>query len=192
MGVNITSYKYNAPVIAIDKNERISSWFQQLVAEKTGGAITKDLTPFQIRAKIYSIEEQLKKEVEEGNIKDQNEEYVINHIFTEGVYCREMHIPAGHLVVGKLHKHPLINFISKGRVTVITEQNGVEEYVAPCTFVSPAGTKRLLFTHEDTIWSGIHPTHETDLSKIEDEFIAKSYDELGWEQPTLIENKEKV
>ena len=115
--------------------------------------------------------------VKEGAFTDVNDQYFLKHTFADGVYCREMHIPAGHVVVGKIHKHEHINFISKGRVTVITELGGIEEHTAPCTLVSPAGVKRLLITHEDTIWSVVHVTQERDLKKIEDLVIAPSYDD---------------
>lgn len=165
-----------------------SDWFQWQVGVLTGSRVTKDTTPIEIRKKICEVEQKMVSAVKDGEMIDENLGYIVNHFFSEGVYRREMHIPAGHIIVGKLHKHELVNIITKGRVTVITEQCGVEEFVAPIVFTSPAGTKRLLFTHEDTVWSGIHPTYETDLAKIEDEFIAKTYTEIGLEQPNLIEH----
>ena len=35
-----------------------------------------------------------------------------------------------------------------------------------------------MYALEDTVWTTIHVTEETDLEKIEDYVIAKSYDEL--------------
>ena len=101
----------------------------------------------------------------------------VKHIFAPGVYAREIFIPAGSLVVGKIHKHAHLNFITKGRVKVATE-TGAREYEAPYTFVSEVGTKRAVYAIEDTIWTTIHVTDETDLEKIEDYVIAKSYDDL--------------
>ncbi len=67
----------------------------------------------------------------------------------------------------------------------MTEQGGVELLTAPCTMVSPAGTKRVLLTHEDTVWTTIHATDETDIQKLEDEIITvESYTELGMVEPT--------
>jgi hypothetical protein len=34
-----------------------------------------------------------------------------------------------------------------------------------------------VYVLEDTVWTTYHPTEETDLGKIEDHVIAKSYDE---------------
>ena len=47
----------------------------------------------------------------------------------------------------------------------------------PLTMVSPAGTKRAVYAKTDVVWTTIHLTNETDLEKIEEETIAKSYQE---------------
>jgi len=103
------------------------------------------------------------------------------HHFAPGNYAREMHIPPRVVIVGKLHKHAHINIISKGKITVVTEHEGVQTLEAPCTFISKPGTKRVVCAHEETVWTTIHPTNETDLDKIEAEVIAKTYDEIELE-----------
>ena len=100
----------------------------------------------------------------------------VTHHFAPGVYCREIFMPAGAVVVGKIHKHAHMNIISKGRVIVSTEF-GKAEFSAPYSFVSEPGTKRAVCVIEDCIWTTIHPTEETDLEKIEDHVIAKTFDE---------------
>ena len=102
---------------------------------------------------------------------------VVRHIFAPGCYAREMTIPKGTLIIGKIHKHAHLNIISKGSVQVATEFGPVN-FQAPHTFVSEVGTKRAVHALEDTVWTTIHITEETDLEKIEDYVIAKSYEEL--------------
>lgn len=97
---------------------------------------------------------------------------VIHH-FSYGVYGRELRIPAGTILTGKIHKFPQLNVLLKGEMSVLTE-NGIERVRAPFVVSSPAGTKRIAYTHEDCAWLTVHGTHETDLQKIEDHFIAKS------------------
>ncbi len=103
-------------------------------------------------------------------------EQPVAHYFAPGLYARECTLLKDSLVVGKIHKHAHINTISKGRVLVSTEF-GTDELCAPCTFVSIPGTKRAVLALEETIWTTYHPTEETDLEKIEEHVIAKSYDE---------------
>lgn len=102
----------------------------------------------------------------------------VKHHFAPGSYGREMTLPAGMVVVGKIHKHAHINVISKGRVQVFTEQAGVLELAAPCTFVSSPGTKRVVHVLEETVWTTVHVTDKTDLAKIEREVIATDFMEV--------------
>lgn len=93
-----------------------------------------------------------------------------------GVYGRKMLIPAGVILVGKIHKHESINILLKGTIAVATE-TGIELLHAPHTFIAPAGVKRVGQAVTDTEWICFHGTHETNLEKIEEEFIAQSYEE---------------
>lgn len=97
------------------------------------------------------------------------------HHFAPGAYAREIFLPADTIVIGKIHKHGHLNFITQGEVSVVTEF-GTERYKAPYTFVSLPLTKRALYTHSDTIWTTVHVTTETDLTKLEEELIWPSYD----------------
>jgi hypothetical protein len=102
----------------------------------------------------------------------------VTHHFAPGAYGREIFIPAGSLVVGKIHKHAHLNVISQGECSVYTE-DGIREFKAPHTFVSQPGTKRVVLARTDLVWTTVHVTNETELDKIEDYVIAKSYDELA-------------
>lgn len=101
----------------------------------------------------------------------------LSHNFAPGTYARTCFLPKGTLIVGKIHKHAHQNIVSQGRVTVVTEF-GRMEIQGPYVFTSQPGTKRALYVHEDTYWTTIHLTDETDLMKIEEEIIAKDYDAL--------------
>jgi len=101
----------------------------------------------------------------------------LKHTFADGLYIREMRAPKGMLNVSKLHKTTHPYFILKGEFSVVTE-DGIVRIKAPYWGITKAGTKRVVYFHEDTIWVTVHATNETDLVKIEEELIAKSYDEL--------------
>lgn len=103
----------------------------------------------------------------------------LKHTFAPGVYVREIFIPKGTVVVGKIHKHSHPNFLMSGEVVVVTESGGRENLKAPMSMISKAGTKRIVFAVEDTVWITVHATDEVDLLKIEDHVIAKSYEEFN-------------
>ena len=113
-----------------------------------------------------------------GSVLGDSDLCPLKHNFADGVYVREIFIPKGMIVVGKIHKHSHPNFLMSGDVSVFTEQEGPKRIKAPCSMISPAGTKRVVFSHEDSVWITVHVTNETDLDKIEQEVIAKTYKEL--------------
>ena len=100
----------------------------------------------------------------------------VKHHFAPGLYAREILLPAGVRIIGKIHRHAHINTISAGRVLVFTEF-GSSELVAPVTFVSIPGTKRVVFAIEETMWTTYHPTDEVDLGRIEGHVIAPTFEE---------------
>lgn len=105
--------------------------------------------------------------------------FPLNHSFADGIYCREIRVPAGNFVVTKLFKQEHATFLLKGVVEVITEAGRTLMH-APCSMITPSGTKRLLYVHEDCIWTCVHanPKNERDIDRIEKFVIAESYDEL--------------
>lgn len=105
-------------------------------------------------------------------------EIPVNHHFSKGVYAREIFVPKDSFIVGKIHKHENLNILIKGEMTILSIE-GSARIKAPFTIVSPPGVKRVAFAHEDCIWMTIHGTDERDLGKIEEQFIAKSYEELS-------------
>ena len=106
------------------------------------------------------------------------------HTFGGGMYARTIHIPKGTLLTGEIHNFEHLNIISKGDISVLTE-NGAQRIQAPYIMASPPGTKRVGFAHEDTVWTTIHATTETDVDKIREIFIAKSHDDLLPRQSVL-------
>lgn len=102
----------------------------------------------------------------------------IVHHFSKSVYAREMRLQKGALIVGKIHRYENLNIISQGEVSFVSIDGGELRVRAPYTWVASAGTKRVIYAHEDTIWTTVHGTDETDLEKIEAIFIAKDYDGL--------------
>lgn len=110
----------------------------------------------------------------------------LEHTFVDGAYVRKITMPKGLLGVSKIHKKTHLYFIMKGEVSVLTEE-GLVRIKAPYSGITKAGTKRVLYVHEETEWTTIHVTRETDLEKIEEEVIAKDFLELTTTEKAFIE-----
>jgi len=81
--------------------------------------------------------------------------------FAAGLYAREILIPKGTVLTGKIHCYEHLNFIAFGDISVLTE-NGIERIVGPATIISQPGTKRVGYAHEDTLWTTVHAAKWSD------------------------------
>ena len=100
-------------------------------------------------------------------------ELLTQHYFSPGLYTRALHIPKGCLLTGAIHKYPILNIMMTGDISVLIGEE-VKRIKAPFVIVTPAGSKKIGYAHEYTIWMGVMRTDETDIAKIEDHFVAKS------------------
>ena len=140
------------------------------------------------RQSVQIVEQGMKDQIAAGEIKDTLPDCLLTHHFTPKdekygchAYAREMLIPKGTVIIGKIHRHQHLNFILKGQVSVATEF-GKKYFTGPCVFISEVGLKRAVYAEEDTIWVTVHLTEhsgEDSLDKIEQEVIAPSYEEMG-------------
>lgn len=101
------------------------------------------------------------------------------HHFAPGVYVRQITIPAGVVVVGKLHRTQHVIMLIGGEVTIYTDE-GMQRIAAPRVWQTSPGTKRAIYAHEDATLVTVHPTELTDLDAIEAEII----------QPEMLEHEE--
>lgn len=157
---------------------------------------SNSLVKVEFRESIMNLQNKMNEAIEKGEAKSTLDECTLTHHFSPiqeeygcGTYAREMFIPKGTVVVGKIHRHHYINLIMQGKLTVSSEF-GRQTYVAPCIFVSEPGMKRAIYAEEDSIWVNIHiskHTGEDSLDQIEEEVIAPSYEALG-----LIASKDEL
>lgn len=111
----------------------------------------------------------------------------LKHHFSHGVYGREAHIPKGALVVGRVHKHANMNVLLSGELTVTTDE-GMKRVKAPYLVVSPAGTMRAAYAHEDSVWVTFLGTELTDPDEIKEAFSFERFEEyLAHEQMKQLE-----
>jgi len=96
------------------------------------------------------------------------------HRFTEGLYVREIFMPAGSLVTSKIHNTQHQYFVLKGAVSVWIDE-GVETYIeAPYIGVTEPGTRRVLYIWEDCIWATSHPNPDNEtVEQIEERILEK-------------------
>ena len=156
------------------------------ILQKTNkGSISPNLD---FRDKIIDFESQVREMPD--SVSGNNYLCPLKHSFADNVYIREMFHPKGLIVVGKIHKYAHAFFITKGELTIISEE-GKQRIKAPHYFIAPSGAKRALYAHEDTTLITIHhnPHNITDINQLEEKLISENYDE--YEKFRLSGNQDK-
>jgi hypothetical protein len=140
-------------------------------------------TPEEIRNSILKLESIML------GMVDHHVDIKTTHHFAPGVYMREIFIPKGTTLVGKIHKTEHMNILSQGDITVWTD-SGMKRLLASTVIKSQPGIKRVGYAHEDSVWITVHPTEETDLEKLEEILIAKNFDDvLEYKNKILLEGE---
>jgi hypothetical protein len=100
------------------------------------------------------------------------------HRFTPGLYIREIFMPKDTILTSLLHltTHPF--FVLQGDVSVYYHGVPAQRYKAPYTGITEAGTRRMLYTHEDTIWTTCHVTDLTDPDEIIESITSRDFNPL--------------
>lgn len=90
-----------------------------------------------------------------------------SHHFAEGLYAREITIPADTTLTGAEHSCEHLN-ICIGDITVWTE-DGMKRLTGIHVIRSLPGAKRVGYTHAETRWITVHanPRNEADIARLE-------------------------
>ena len=96
--------------------------------------------------------------------------------FTDGQYIREIFMPAGQIITTKIHKklHPF--FVMSGKLSIVSE-DGVIEIEAPYHGITKPGTKRVIYTHEDTVFITVHATQKTTIEEVVEEISTEDFND---------------
>lgn len=122
-----------------------------------------------IREKVYALEDEISK-------LPSVDCPLWNH-FAPGLYARKILIRKGTVLTGAVHKTEHLCIIS-GDITVTTD-DGMKRIVDPHAIISSnPGIKRAGYAHEDTYWTTVHATEETDLDKLVEELTESKASEL--------------
>ena len=113
------------------------------------------------------------------------------HHFADGLYGRELHVPAGCMLTGAIHKREHFNLVLKGDISVLTE-DGPMRVRAPAVLVSKPGIKRLGFAHEDTVWLTISACESKAPEAAWFELVTDNYEDVPGEPIEVVYDTPKL
>lgn len=134
---------------------------------------TAGATPEQMRGRILAFEAMLLAKPEAHVTLE-----TVHH-FAPGVYMRELRIPAGVALTGKIHKTEHLNILAQGELEVATEDGS--KLLTACTVIkSNPGIKRAGFAHKDSVWITVHPNvdNEQDVNALESRLVTETYEQF--------------
>lgn len=92
------------------------------------------------------------------------------HHFSDGLYAKEMHIPAGMAVLKHTHEYNHLSVLAKGKVVVLRGEE-MEIIEGPACLDIEAGLIHGVKAITDCVWFCIHATDEKDASKVDEVLI---------------------
>ena len=113
------------------------------------------------------------------------------HFFGGGMYCRRIAIPAGRVIVSKVHstEHMFIGCVGE----LLVAGQGENYTLRPGdVVVSPVGTKRVVFSVTDVVVMTVHKTDKTSVDDLEAELMSDNgqslYDVNNQPKPGVLVN----
>lgn len=103
----------------------------------------------------------------------------IFNYFSTGVYAREMRVPAGTTITGKIHKDSTIDILLRGVIIVVDDSGVPRRLEAPMIFESKPGLSKAGYVVEDVRWVTIHGVEDITkpIEELERELVVESYQE---------------
>ncbi len=107
------------------------------------------------------------------------------HSFAPGLYSREILIPQGACVIGKVHLEESLWVVSMGHLRIFSVNGDVFDAYAGDTGTTVPGTQRAFYAFEDSKFIVTHPnpTNERNIEALEARFVVETIEE--WETKCL-------
>ena len=102
----------------------------------------------------------------------------VTHKLENGLYTREVFMPAGMLVVSFIHKQNHPSFFMEGEMSLLMDSGEVKRVKAPMVVHTEAGTQRVAVIHEDTRWACVYRTDAKTIEEAEKEVYTMDFREL--------------
>lgn len=103
-------------------------------------------------------------------------ETTLSHQFEDGIYMRELTIPAGTICTSRTHKTNNLFFIFYGEMLIWDENNKWEHIKAIHRGQTKMGTKRIIYAIDDVLWVTVHPNPDNcrDIKELESRLYENS------------------
>lgn len=116
--------------------------------------------------------------LEQAMLKEEQVTIDVDHRFNGGIYAREITIPKGTLLTGRIHKFDHFDIMLSGDISVSTDTGEVKRLTGLNIMEGKAGKKRAGYAHEDTHWITFHCAEERNPEEMYEFLTCGSFEEL--------------
>jgi len=99
------------------------------------------------------------------------------HRFTPSMYIREVFVPAGTILTSEVHKKEHPHVLSMGKITMWDGEGGEITVSAPYCGITKENARRVVFVHEDCVFTTFHGTDKTTVDEVEKDIFVE-YDNV--------------
>lgn len=100
----------------------------------------------------------------------------VKHLFCGDIYARQIFIPAGALITGRIQKFDHFDVMIYGDMTVSTDTGETMRLTGYNLMEGKAGKKRAGIAHKDTMWVTFHSSPEQDPEVMLDYLTCPNFD----------------
>jgi sRNA-binding regulator protein Hfq len=111
-------------------------------------------------------------------LREEQVEIPVKHAFSGGMYSREIVIPKGTLLTGRIHKFDHFDVMISGDISVSTDNEEPKRLTGYHSFEGKAGKKRVGYAHEDTHWITFHSSPENNPDDMYHFLTCSTFEEL--------------
>jgi hypothetical protein len=107
----------------------------------------------------------------------------LTHRFEQGLYIREIRIPAGTVLIGRVHRHGHVCQLLEGSLVLTHAEGHREGFNAPSEILTLPGYQMVVYAVTDVFAQTVHPnpTEERDIDKLDADIFesAQSVKDMG-------------
>lgn len=83
-------------------------------------------------------------------------ELPLQSFVTGNLLARQLSMPAGTFAIGEIQRFGHVSVLLSGEISMLNETGGITRLVAPATFPSKPGVRKVGFVHKDVVWTTVH------------------------------------
>lgn len=103
--------------------------------------------------------------------------YQLKEYVSGGLYCRQITIPKGACITGRIYKFDHVEILLSGDISILAADGGEKRHSGLKVIEAQSGKRQAGFAHEETVWLTINPVPDIPLDKMLDWTSVLTYDD---------------